>query len=105
MSNKITPLKVILKRHKRSLKSKLKRKKKRILSLKFLINLKKELGDDISLNNQFEIWLPESIKYILEKINPENLDYKNYSIHNNIFKIFVPLIGDLIDTFLEALFD
>ena len=90
MSNKITPLKVILKRHKRSLKSKLKRKKKRILSLKFLINLKKELGDDISLNNQFEIWLPESIKYILEKINPENLDYKNYSIHNNIFKIFVP---------------
>lgn len=88
---KIIPRKIILKRTRRSINSRNKQKLKRFLINHINLQLKKELGNDKSLHNQYEKWLPESLQHIISKIGNKKFDYKNKTVDpKNNYRIFVP---------------
>ena len=95
---KTLPPKITFKRFKRRITSKKKQKLKRININITNLQLKSELGKDKSLLNQFDSWLPESIKYIFSKLGENKMEYadKNVDLKNN-YRIFVPKTFCLIN--------
>lgn len=85
-------LNIQLKRFRRRLKSKQKRRYKRKLIINNHLHLKQNLGEDKSIDNQIEKWLPETVKYFIQKTYSENSLYKDvfFDYKKRELKISIP---------------
>lgn len=85
------PINIQLKRFKRKLKSKQKQKLKRKKILENHIQLKKVLGDDHSYENQINKWLPETVKYFIERTANAISQYKNIIIDDKKRELIISI--------------
>ncbi|MPS66647.1 MAG: hypothetical protein DI622_09240 [Chryseobacterium sp.] len=84
------PFSIIIKRFKRKLKSKQKKKEKRFKILLSHIALKNDLGEDNSLRNQLDRWLPETVKYFINVAGQNFLPYKDLEFTPKGLTISIP---------------
>lgn len=84
------PFSIIIKRYKRKLKSKKKKRDKRLRILLSHIALKKDLGEDNSLQNQLDKWLPETVKYFINVAGQNYLPYKDLTFTPKGLTISIP---------------
>lgn len=68
-----------LKRFRRRLKSKLKKKNRRKIIYNNDVKLAKELGNNISYQNQLNKWLSPNLKYILNSFEPNKYEYNDFT--------------------------
>lgn len=81
-----------LKRFRRRLKSKLKKKNRRKIIYNNDVKLAKELGNNISYQNQLNKWLSPNLKYILNSFEPNKYEYNDFTFdyQTGIYIIEIP---------------